>query len=270
MSTNDGHRRFQIFREWVIFLAGHSKWANIKHRKAKVDAQRGRLFTKLGKEILVAARRGGDPDANPLLKTAIARAREANMPMDNINRLIAKATGELEGVNYEEVTYEGYAAGGVAVLLVTVTDNRNRTAPEIRHLFSRHGGSLGEAGCVAWMFDRKGLITLSKESLSVDPEELMLLLIEEGAEDVREEEDSIEVVTAPDDLDKIKEFLSAQNIKYSTAEVTMVPNSTISVTDKNTAEKVLNLMDALEDHDDTQQVYANFDIPDEVLQELGE
>ncbi len=251
-------------------MAGHSKWANIKHRKAKVDAQRGRLFTKLGKDILVAARRGGgDPDANPLLKTAIARAREANMPLDNINRLIAKATGELQGVNYEEVTYEGYAAGGVAVLLVTLTDNRNRTGPEIRHLFSKHGGSLGEAGCVAWMFDRKGLITLSKESLSVDPEELMLLLIEEGAEDVKEEGDTIEVVTAPDDLDKIKEFLSAQNIEYATAEVTMIPNSTVSITDKATAEKVLNLMDALEEHDDTQRVYANFDIPDELLQELG-
>lgn len=251
-------------------MSGHSKWANIKHRKAKVDAQRGRLFTKLGKDILVAARRGGgDPDANPLLKTAIARAREANMPLDNINRLIAKATGELQGVNYEEVTYEGYAAGGVAVLLVTLTDNRNRTGPEIRHLFSKHGGSLGEAGCVAWMFDRKGLITLSKESLSVDPEELMLLLIEEGAEDVKEEGDTIEVVTAPDDLDKIKEFLSAQNIEYATAEVTMIPNSTVSITDKATAEKVLNLMDALEEHDDTQRVYANFDIPDELLQELG-
>jgi YebC/PmpR family DNA-binding regulatory protein len=253
----------------VINLAGHSKWANIKHRKAKVDEQRGRLFTKLGKDILVAARRGGgDPDANSLLKTAISRARDANMSMDNINRLIAKATGELEGVNYEEVNYEGYAAGGVAVLLVTVTDNRNRTAPEIRHLFSRHGGSLGEAGCVAWMFDRKGFLTISRESLAVDPEELMLLLIEEGAEDVRDEEDIIEVITAPDDLDKIKEFLSGQNIQYSTAEITMIPNSTVPVDDKSTAEKVLNLMDALEEHDDTQQVYANFDIPDEVLQEL--
>lgn len=250
-------------------MSGHSKWANIKHRKAKVDAQRGRIFTKLGKEIMATARQGGgDPEANPALKTAIARAREANMPIENINRIIARATGELDGVNYEEVNYEGYAAGGVAVLLNTLTDNRNRTAPELRHLFTRHGGSLGEAGCVAWMFDRKGFLVISKDGLSLDPEELMLLLIEEGAEDVRDEDDTIEVVTDPGDLERIKTLLSEKKIGFTGAEITMVPNSTVPVTDRNTAEKILNLLDALEDHDDVQQVYANFDIPDEIMNEI--
>ena len=252
-------------------MAGHSKWSNIKRRKAKVDEKRGRVFTKPGKEIYVAARRGGgDPDANPALRTAIARARELNMPMDNINRNIAKATGELEGVDYEEVSYEGYAAEGVAVLLMTLTDNRNRTAPEIRYLFSRHGGNLGEAGCVAWMFDRKGLLTISRAELSMDPEEMMLLSIEEGAEDVRDEEDTIEVVTAPEELDRIKDVLSEHGIKCDTAEVTMIPNSTVPVTDKITAEKILNLLNVLEDHDDVQNVYANFDIPGEIIQQLEE
>ncbi|MGB4505206.1 MAG: YebC/PmpR family DNA-binding transcriptional regulator [Syntrophaceticus sp.] len=252
-------------------MAGHSKWSNIKRRKAKVDEKRGRVFTKLGKEIYVAARRGGgDPDANPALRPAIARARELNMPMDNINRNIAKATGELEGVDYEEVSYEGYAAEGVAVLLMTLTDNRNRTAPEIRYLFSRHGGNLGEAGCVAWMFDRKGLLTISRAELSMDPEEMMLLSIEEGAEDVRDEEDTIEVVTAPEELDRIKDVLSEHGIKCDTAEVTMIPNSTVPVTDKTTAEKILNLLNVLEDHDDVQNVYANFDIPGEIIQQLEE
>lgn len=250
-------------------MAGHSKWANIKHRKARVDEKRGKAFTKLGKEILVAARRGGgDPDANLDLKTAITRAREVNMPMDNINRLIAKATGELEGVHYEEVNYEGYAAGGVAVLIETLTDNRNRTAPEIRHLFSRYEGNLGEAGCVAWMFEMKGTLSISREELTIDPEDLMLLLIEEGAEDVQDEEEIIEVVTAPDDLEKIKEFLAGEKIVYSDADTAMVPGSTVPVTDKETATKILELLNELEDHDDVQHVYANFDIPEEIIQQL--
>jgi YebC/PmpR family DNA-binding regulatory protein len=250
-------------------MSGHSKWANIKHRKARVDEKRGRAFTKLGKEIYVAARRGGgDPDANLDLKTAIARAREVNMPMDNINRLIAKAAGELDGVDYEEVKYEGYAAEGVAVLVITLTDNRNRTAPEIRHLFARHGGNLGEAGCVAWMFERKGLLAISKKGLSMDPEEAMLILIEEGAEDVREEDETIEVVTAPEEMERIKEVLSEHGIACDTAEITMLPDSTIPVQDKGTAEKILSLLNSLEDHDDVQQVYANFDIPDEIIQQI--
>jgi YebC/PmpR family DNA-binding regulatory protein len=250
-------------------MAGHSKWSNIKHRKEKVDKQRGRIFTKLGKEIMAAAREGGgDPETNLALKTAIARAREADMPMDTINRNIARATGDLDGVDYEEVRYEGYAAGGVAVLLDSLTDNRNRTAPELRHLFSRYGGNLGEAGCVAWMFDMKGFLVIPKDGLSLDPEELMLLLIEEGAEDVQDESDSIEVVTDPSELEVIKDFLVGKGVKFTDAEVTMIPNSTVPIDDKETAEKILNLLDALEDHDDVQRVYANFDIPDEIMSEI--
>ncbi|MDH7577989.1 MAG: YebC/PmpR family DNA-binding transcriptional regulator [Bacillota bacterium] len=252
-------------------MAGHSKWANIKHRKAKVDAQRGRIFTKLGRAIIAAARQGGgDPNVNQALKLAVARAREMNMPMENINRAIMRATGEMEGTNFEEVTYEGYAPGGVALLLQILTDNRNRTASEIRYLFSRHGGSLGETGCVAWMFEMKGFLVIPKENIPGDEEELMLFLIEAGAEDVKEEGSTIEVVTAPQDLEKMKEVLSEQGIKFSLAEVTMVPKTTVPLTDPETVEKVLKLMDALEDHDDVQHVYANFDIPEELLNRLDQ
>ncbi|NPV28407.1 MAG: YebC/PmpR family DNA-binding transcriptional regulator [Firmicutes bacterium] len=250
-------------------MAGHSKWANIKHRKAKVDAQRGRLFTKLGRAIVAAARQGGgDPNVNQALKLAIARAREMNMPMENINRAIMRATGEMEGESYEEVTYEGYAPGGVALLLKILTDNRNRTASEIRHLFSRHGGSLGETGCVAWMFEMKGFLVIPKENIPGDEEELMLFLIEAGAEDVKEEGSTIEVVTAPQDLEKMKAVLTERGVKFSLAEVTMVPKTTVPITDPETAEKVLKLMDVLEDHDDVQHVYANFDIPEELMDRL--
>jgi YebC/PmpR family DNA-binding regulatory protein len=251
-------------------MAGHSKWANIKHRKAKVDAQRGKLFTKLGRAIIVAARQGGgDPNTNPALKLAIMRAREANMPMENINRAIARATGGIEGEELEEVAYEGYGPGGVAVFLKALTDNRNRTAAEIRHIFSRHGGSLGESGCVAWMFEMKGFIVLPKENLTGDVEELMLSLIEAGAEDIKEEESSIEVITAPQDLEKVKGFLQERGVKWTVAEVTMLPNTTVPLTDQETAEKVLRLMDALEDHDDVQHVYANFDIPEELMEKIS-
>lgn len=251
-------------------MAGHSKWANIKHRKAKVDAQRGRLFTKLGRAILVAARSGGgDPETNPALKIAIARAREANMPMENINRLIARATGGTEGENFEEVSYEGYAPGGVAILLKALTDNRNRTTSEIRHIFSKNGGSLGEAGCVAWMFEMKGLISIPRDGATFDEEELMLSLIEAGAEDVREEQGSIEVITSPADVERFKELLEEKGIKYTVAEATMLPKTTVSITDRETAEKVLRLLDALEDHDDVQNVYANFDIPEELMNQIG-
>ncbi len=251
-------------------MAGHSKWANIKHRKAKVDAQRGRLFTKLGRAIIVAARQGGgDPEANPALRLAIARAREANMPMENIMRAIQRGTGEVEGEDLEEVTYEGYAPGGVAVLLKILTDNRNRTAAEIRHLFAKHGGSLGESGCVSWMFEMKGLITIPKEGLPVSGEDLMLSLIEAGISDFREEGSSFEVITEPHDLERIKGVLKEQGISWSQAEVTMLPNTTVPLTEKEVVAKVLKLMDALEDHDDVQQVYANFDIPEELLEELS-
>ncbi len=250
-------------------MAGHSKWANIKHRKAKVDAQRGRIFTKLGRAIIAAARQGGgDPNVNQALKLAIARAREVNMPVENINRAIIRATGEMDGIDFEEVTYEGYAPGGVALLLKILTDNRNRTASEIRYIFSRHNGSLGETGCVAWMFEMKGFLVIPKENIHGDAEELMLILIEAGAEDVKEEGSTIEVVTAPQDLEKVKDMLSEQGIKFSLAEVTMVPQVTVPLSDPETVEKVLKLVDALEDHDDVQHVYANFDIPEEILNEV--
>ena len=250
-------------------MSGHSKWANIKHRKAKVDAQRANVFTKLGRAIFATARKGGgDPNANMSLKLAIANARAANMPVDNINRLLARATGEAEGVNYEEIVYEGYATGGVAVLVQILTGNRNRTAPEIRHLFSRNSGSLGESGCVAWMFEMKGLLQVPAKDVPGDPDELMLDMIEIGAEDVKEEDKLIEIVTAPQDYDRIKTYLDEKGIKLSNAELTMIPKTTVPVNDAETAEKVLRLLDALDENDDVQNVYANFDIPDEVLNRM--
>jgi YebC/PmpR family DNA-binding regulatory protein len=250
-------------------MSGHSKWANIKHHKAKVDAQRANVFTKLGRVIFAAARQGGgDSNTNMSLKLAIANGREANMPVDNINRLISRATGEAEGVNYEEAIYEGYAAGGVAVLVQILTDNRNRTAPEVRYLFSRNGGSLGESGCVAWMFEMKGMLQVPAKDVPGDPDELMLDLIEIGAEDVREEDELIEIVTAPQDYERVKAYLGEKGIKYGSAELTMIPNTTVPVNDAETAGKVLKLLDALDENDDVQNVYANFDIPDELLSSI--
>jgi YebC/PmpR family DNA-binding regulatory protein len=249
-------------------LSGHSKWANIKHKKAKVDAQRANVFTKLGRAIFAAARQGGgDPNTNFALKMAIAGAREANMPSDNISRLLARATGGAEGVNYEEVNYEGYSAGGVAVLVQCLTDNRNRTAPDIRHLFSRHGGSLGESGCVAWMFEMKGLLQVPAENVS-DSDELMLELIENGAEDVKEEDQSIEIVAAMQDYDRVRTYLEGKGLACSNAELAMVPQNTVPVNDVETAAKILRLLDALDENDDVQHVYANFDIPDEVMNSI--
>jgi YebC/PmpR family DNA-binding regulatory protein len=250
-------------------MSGHSKWANIKHHKAKVDAQRANVFTKLGRVIFAAARQGGsDPNTNMNLKLAITNARAASMPVDNINRLLTRAAGEAEGVNYEEAFYEGYAAGGVAVLVQILTDNRNRTASEIRFLFSRNGGNLGESGCVAWMFELKGLLQVTTKDVPGDPDELMLDLIENGAEDVREEDSLIEIVTAPQDYDRLKTYLEAKGIKLSNAELTMIPKTTVPVNDAETAEKILKLLDALDENDDVQNAYANFDIPDEVLNSL--
>jgi YebC/PmpR family DNA-binding regulatory protein len=249
-------------------MSGHSKWANIKHRKAKVDAQRGKLFTRLGRELIVAARLGGgDPEANPRLKLAIQRAREANMPMESIQRAIQRGTGEIAGASYEE----GYGPGGVAILLNLTTNNRNRTAAEIRHLFSRYGGSLGESGCVAWMFDSRGLITVDMDVSAPEGEEIMLWAIEAGADDVNynEEDHIIEVVTAPGNLETVKEALAAKGVPVATAEVTMLPQSTVSVSDPDVARRLLRLLDVLEDHDDVQAVYANFDIPAGLLQEIA-
>lgn len=247
-------------------MSGHSKWAGIKHKKAKVDAQRGRVFTKLIREITVAARvGGGDPAGNPRLRDAIDKAKSANMPQDNITRAVKKGTGELEGVTYEECVYEGYGPQGVAVLLDAVTDNRNRTTAEVRKLFSKFGGNLGEVGCVGWMFNKRGLIQVSAKG--VDEERLLAVALEAGAEDVRSGEQVFEIVTDPKSFDAVKTALEQASFPIEHAEVTMVPQSTVRVEGK-AAEQVLRLLDELEEHDDVQHVYANFDIPEEIMAAL--
>ncbi|MDK2835565.1 MAG: hypothetical protein PWP21_342 [Thermosediminibacterales bacterium] len=243
-------------------MAGHSKWANRKHRKAKVDAQKGKIFTKLSRLITVAAREGGgDPDTNARLKDAIAKAREANLPNDNIIRAIQKGTGELEGASYEEMVYEGYGPGGVAVLLEIMTDNRNRIAGEIRHIFDKYGGSLGESGCVSWMFDKKGLIVVERKNMEMD--ELVLAAIDSGAEDVMEYDDYIEITTDLENFNKVKENLKNQGLDLASAEITMIPQTTVKLDEKN-AERMMKLLDALEDNDDVQNVYHNWDMPEEI------
>lgn len=248
-------------------MAGHSKWHNIRLRKEKQDATRGKIFTKLTREIIVAARvGGGNPEANPRLREAIEKAREASMPVENIRRAIQKGTGELEGAHYEEVTYEGYGPGGVAILVRAMTDNRNRTVADIRHIFSRYGGSLGESGCVAWLFDPKGIIEVPKEA--ADEDTVMMAALDAGAEDVRIDEDGYEVITSPEDLHKVRQVFEQQGIPFTMAEITMLPKSTVHLEGKE-AEQMLRLMEGLEDHEDVQQVYANFDIPAEVLQQAA-
>ncbi len=245
-------------------MSGHSKWSTIRHKKAAQDAKRGKIFTKLIKEITVAARLGGgDADANPRLRAAVAAAKAENMPKDNIERAIKKGTGELEGAAYEEANYEGYGPGGVAILVEVMTDNRNRAASEIRYIFSKNGGSLGEAGCVAWMFDKHGMIVFDKNRVS--EEALMEVALEAGAEDVREQEDQFEVITTPGDFEKVKAAFEERGMNYEMAEVTMVPQTTVRVEDEKTAQQLLKLMDALEEQDDVQNAYANFDIPDAIL-----
>jgi len=248
-------------------MAGHSKWANIKHKKEKEDARRGKLFTKLSRQISVAAREGGpDPAANARLRLAIEKARAVNMPMENIERAIKRGTGELEGANYEELIYEGYGPGGVAIMLEIMTDNRNRTASEVRHLFSRYGGNLGETGCVAWMFERRGLITIDRRSVQ-DEDALLLAAAEAGADDVKSNDDQFEVYTDPDVLEQAKEYLAQAGYTIASAGLTMVPKTSVQVVGEDAA-RLMKLLDALEDHDDVQEVYANFDVPDEVLQAL--
>lgn len=246
-------------------MSGHSKWAQIKHKKAHTDAKKGRVFTQIVKEISVAARLGGgDPNGNPRLRLAIEKAKEVNMPHDNVKRAIMKGTGELPGTSYEEFLYEGYGPGGVAVLIETMTDNKNRTLPEIRHLMGKHGGNLGEAGCVAWMFDKKGYILVEKSKVS--EETLMTAALDAGAEDMKNDpkEDNFEVITAPEDLNKLKNALEDAGIPVSLAETTMLPRNYIPV-DEKTAEQTIRLIEALEENEDVQNVYANFDVPDEVM-----
>jgi len=252
-------------------MAGHSKWANIKHKKARSDEKRGKEFTKIAKEITIAVRSGGggDPEANSKLKLAIQKAKAINMPNENISRAIKKGTGEMESETIEEIIYEGYAPGGVAIMLEIATDNRNRTASEIRHLFSKANGNLGETGCVAWMFKRAGYIALSKENLELDEDELMLTALELGAEDVREEDDIYEVITSPEIFMEVKEGLEGQGIKLEDADVVMLPENTVEINDADTAARVVKLIDLLEDHDDVQNVYNNMSIDDNILEQLS-
>lgn len=248
-------------------MSGHSKWHNIRIKKQKVDLVRGKLFSKLAREIAVAAREGGgDPDGNARLRTAIERAREAGMPNDNIQRAVQRGTGGGEGVSYEPITYEGYAHGGVAILVEVLTDNRNRTASEVRSLFSRHGGALGEMGSVAWMFDRRGMIVVDRARVGED--DLLLVALDAGADDVRTAADSYEVVAPVDAFFTVKQALEAAGMPIQSADVTMIPKSTVRVEGRD-ARQVLALMEALEDHDDVQRAYANFDIPDEILQQVS-
>ncbi len=241
-------------------MSGHSKWANIKRRKAAVDAKKGAVYTKIGREITAAAKEGGgSADSNFRLRLAVDKARAANMPSDNIQRAIMKGTGELnEGVIFEEITYEGYGPGGVAVLVQLITDNRNRTAQEIRYIFSRHGGNLGESGCVAWMFKKKGSIVLAKEGNSISEDDLMMLVLDAGAEDLRSDEEVFEVITSPADFQKVLEAIRKAGLEVAEAEVAMVPQSTVELEGAQ-AEKCLGLIDALEEHEEVQGVYANYE-----------
>lgn len=243
-------------------MSGHSKWATIKRKKAKIDAQRGKVFTRLAKEIIVAARQGGpDPEGNARLKTAVMRAKEANIPNDNIMRAIQKGAGETGGANYEELIYEGYGPGGVAVMLEILTDNRNRTAGEIRFIFSKNGGNLGETGCVAWMFNEKGIIVVEKADNELDEDEIMLNAIDAGAQDFNFEDDLYEIVCDPADLQPVRESLEKAGVKIASAEVTLAPQTTVNL-EGDKAEQMMRLMEALEEHDDVQNVYANFEIED--------
>lgn len=249
-------------------MAGHSKWAQIKRQKGAADAKRGQLFTKLGREITVAVRQGGpDPDGNPRLRLAIQRARDANMPMDTIERAIKRGTGAGEGASLDEVMYEGYGPGGAAILVEVLTDNRNRSVAEVRSVFTRGGGNLGESGCVAWLFDPRGVITIEVDG--GDPDEIALKAIDAGAEDVRVEDSTLEVYTAPADLDQVRQALERADVKIASAELAMVPKTTVTVDPKD-AVAVLKLMERLEDLDDVQRVYTNLEIDDEVLRQLGE
>ena len=247
-------------------MSGHSKWSSIKHKKAAVDAKRGKIFTKLIKEIMVAARMGGgDPDANPRLRSAIAAAKSDNLPKDKIERAIQKGTGDLEGVDYEESVYEGYGPGGAAVLVESLTDNKNRTVADVRHIFNKNGGNLGENGCVSWMFNKKGYIVIERSS--VDEDLLMETALEAGAEDIREDESNFEVICEPDDFESVKDAIDAAKIPCIDAEITMLPDTTTDLVGKE-AEQMFRLMEMLDDCDDVQKVYTNADIPEEIVNNM--
>jgi YebC/PmpR family DNA-binding regulatory protein len=250
-------------------VSGHSKWSSIKHKKGAADAKRGKLFSKLSRAIIVATREGGpDPSANLALQNAIEKARSYSMPKDNIERAIAKGAGaDAEGASFETVVYEGYGPEGVAVLVEALTDNRNRTASEVRHLFSKHGGNLGTTGAVAWQFERKGIVLVPAEG--VDEDELVLVAADAGAEDVERDGSAFQVTTAPADLVAVREALEAGGFSVDSAELSMVPSSTVAIGDEGTARKLMRLVEGLEDFDDVQDVYANFDIPEEILESVA-
>lgn len=247
-------------------MSGHSKWANIKHRKAAVDAKRGKIFTKLIRELTVAAKHGGsDTELNPRLRTAINTAKGANMPNDTIDRAVKRGTGEIGGDEYHELSYEGYGPGGSAVLVRTLTDNKNRTVSDIRRIFTRHGGNLGENGCVAWMFNMKGRIAFDKDK--VDEETVFDIVLEAGADDVVTEDSELVVITPPEAIGVVKSALDEAGLEYETAEVTMIPENNVKIEGRE-AEHMIRLMEALEDSDDVQNVYSNFDIPEELIESL--
>lgn len=245
-------------------MSGHSKWANIKHKKGKMDAIRGKVTTKISREITIAARLGGgDPTGNMRLKLALQKAKSNNIPKENIQRAIQKGLGTLDGANYEELTYEGYGPGGVAIMVEVMTDNRNRTAADMRHLFSKHGGNLGEAGCVSWMFKKKGVFVIDKDT-GINEEDLLMIALDAGAEDLKNDGDEFEVIVSPEDFDTVQEALEQNHVETSMAQISMVPDTLIAVEDQN-AEKLIRLLDALEEHDDVQEVYGNFDLPEDMI-----
>ncbi len=249
-------------------MSGHSKWSTIKRKKGANDAKRGKIFTRLIKEITVAARSGGgDTEGNPRLRSAIITAKTENMPKDNIARAIKKGTGEIAGEVYDEILYEGYGPGGVAVLVECMTDNRNRTVADVRHYFTKSNGNLGESGCVAWMFEKKGLILVDKETVS--EEELMDQALEAGAEDIVEEDSEFQIFSAPEELDEVRDALGEAGVTLLDASISMVPKNTVDVTDEKVARSLLKLLENLEDHDDVQNVHANFDIDDELMEQLS-
>ena len=248
-------------------MSGHSKWATTKRKKAAIDAKRGKMFTKITKEITVAARLGGgDPDGNPRLRTAIDKAKGVSMPADNIKRAIQKGTGELPGVAYEETTYEGYGPSGVAIIVEVMTDNKNRTVSEVRHIMEKLGKGMGENGCVSWMFHKKGYLVVSREN--ADEEKLMGIVLDAGAEDMKTEDDTFEITTAPADFDRVKKALDDAGIATEVAEVTMVPQTYVRIEGQKEAAQMMRLMEALEDHDDVQRVSSNLDVTDEVLAKI--
>jgi len=246
-------------------MSGHSKWAGIKHKKAAADAKRGKLFTKISKEITVAARAGGgDQNANARLRVAVNKAKTVNMPSDNIDRALKKGTGELPGVSYEEISYEGYGVKGVAIIVESLTDNKNRTIAEIRNIFSKKGGNMAGAGSVSWMFSKKGFILVKKDT--VDEERIMTVALDAGAEDMKTESGMYEITTSISDFENVKNAIDKEEIQIESAELTMIPSSYVKI-EGDDAKQVLSLIDMLEDNDDVQNVYANFDIPDELLEE---